>query len=129
MIVEGPDETPIARIRLEATWQLSGTLDGIIDENIYWLLTPDDVPFGEPEDPTIKRKMTAADRSAIIVRYIPASRDVTALTRLTLRSIGRSLMQSVIWQEKDKIDSSIRDALQQAFAQARAFRKSRFADH
>lgn len=110
MIVEGPGETPIARVRLEATWQLSGTLDGVIEENIYWLLAPDDVPFGEPEDPTIKRKMTAADRAAIIVRYIPASRDVTVLTRLTLRSLGRSLMQSVIWQEKDKIEGLIRQA-------------------
>ena len=110
MIVEGPDKTPIARIRLEATWQLSGTLDGIIEENAYWLLTPEDVPFGEPEDPTLKRKMTAADRAAIIVRYIPASRDVTALTRLTLRNLGRNLMQSVIWQDQAKIEGLIHEA-------------------
>jgi putative ATP-dependent endonuclease of the OLD family len=96
MIVDGPGKTPVARVRLEATWQSSGALDGIIDDNIYWLLTPDYVPFGEPDDPTIKRKMTAVDRASIAVRYIPASRDVTALTRLTVRSLGRSMMQSVL---------------------------------
>ena len=110
MIVDGPNETPIARVRLEATWQLSGTLDGAIEENIYWLLTPDDVPFGEPDDPSVKRKMTAADRAAIMVRYIPASRDVTALTRLTLRSLGRSLMQSVVWKDRAKIEGLINQA-------------------
>lgn len=31
MIVDGPGKAPIARVRLETTWQLSGTLDGVID--------------------------------------------------------------------------------------------------
>jgi putative ATP-dependent endonuclease of OLD family len=110
MIVEGIDQTPIARIRLEATWQSSGTLDGIIDDSIYWLLTPDAVPFGEPDDPTIKRKMTAVDRSSIAVRYIPASRDVAALTRLTVRSLGRSMMQSVLWKNEQKIRDLVKEA-------------------
>ena len=110
MIVEAPGKSPFARIRLEATWEQSGTLDGAIDENIYWLLTPDAVPFGEPDDPAIKRRMTAAERGAIVVRYIPATRDVTALTRLTVRSLGQSLMQSVLWANKEKIQNLIRDA-------------------
>jgi len=110
MIVEAPGQTPFARIRIEATWEQSGTLDGAIDENIYWLLTPDPVPFGEPEDPAIKRRMTAAERGAIVVRYIPATRDVTALTRLTVRSLGQSLMQSVLWTNKEKIQALIKDA-------------------
>jgi putative ATP-dependent endonuclease of the OLD family len=110
MIVEAPDQAPFARIRIEATWEQSGTLDGAIDENIYWLLTPDAVPFGEPEDPAIKRRMTAAERGAIVVRYIPATRDVTGLTRLTVRSLGQSLMQSVLWANKEKIQALIKDA-------------------
>lgn len=110
MIVEAPGEAPFARIRIEATWELSGTLDGVIDENIYWILTPDSVPFGEPDDPAIKRRMTAAERGAIVVRYIPATRDVTALTRLTVRSLGQSLMQSVLWANKEKIQTLIKDA-------------------
>ena len=45
-----------------------------------------------------------------MVRYIPASRDVTALTRLTLRSLGRSLMQSVVWKDRAKIEGLINQA-------------------
>jgi putative ATP-dependent endonuclease of the OLD family len=110
MIVDGPDKTPVARIRLEASWQVSTSLDGIIEDNIYWILSSGDVPFGEPEDPTIKKKMSVGDRSLIAVRYIPASRDVTALTRLTVRSLGRSMIQSVLWQNEDKIKKMIKEA-------------------
>lgn len=110
MIVDGPGATPIARIRLEATWESSGTLDGVIEENVYWLLTSDEVPFGEPVDATVKHKMTASDRSSIAVRYIPASRDITALTKLTVRSLGRSLMQSVLWTNEAKIRDLVKQA-------------------
>jgi putative ATP-dependent endonuclease of OLD family len=110
MIVEMPGQAPFARIGIEVTWEQSGTLDGAIDENIYWLLTPDPVPFGEPEDPAIKRRMTAAERGAIVVRYIPATRDVTALTRLAVRSLGQSLMQSVLWANKEEIQKLIKHA-------------------
>ncbi len=110
MIVDGPGTTPIARVRLEATWESSGTLDGVIEENVYWLLTSDEVPFGEPGDATVKHKMTASDRASIAVRYIPASRDVTALTKLTVRSLGRSLMQSVLWKDEAKIRDLVKQA-------------------
>lgn len=110
MIVDGPDKTPIARIRLEASWEVSTTLDGIIEDNIYWILSSGFVPFGEPEDPTIKKKMNVGERSLIAVRYIPASRDVTALTRLTVRSLGRSMMQSVLWENQSKIEKLIKEA-------------------
>lgn len=62
------------------------------------------------EDATVKRKMTAADRACIAVRYIPASRDVTALTKLTVRSLGRSLMQSVLWKNEAKIQELVKEA-------------------
>lgn len=110
MIVDGPGKTPIARVRLEASWQVSSALDGIIEDNIYWVLSSGFVPLGEPDDPTVKRKMSAGDRACIAVRYIPASRDVTALTRLTVRSLGRSMMQSVLWKNEAKIRDLIKDA-------------------
>src|SRR5262249_51452066 len=36
------------------------------------------------------------------------SRDVTALTRLTVQSLGQSLMQSVLWTNKEKIQELVR---------------------
>lgn len=110
MCVEGPGKTPVARIRLEATWQATGTLDGSIEDSIYWLLTPDPVPFGDAADPAIKRKMSPGDRSNITVRYIPASRDVTALTKLTIRSVGRNLMSAVQWTNEQAIKDLIAEA-------------------
>ncbi|MFA5952598.1 MAG: AAA family ATPase [Hyphomicrobium sp.] len=110
MIVDSVGKTPFARIRLEATWQQSGALDGTIEENIYWILTDQAVPFGPPEDLSLKRRMSQADRASIIVRYIPASRDVTTLTKLTVKSLGRSLMQSVVWQNKAKISTLLKEA-------------------
>lgn len=109
MIVTAPGEIPYARLRLEASWELGGTLDGVVEEKLYWILTTDDVALGE-QDPSIKKRVTASERSNIMVRYIPASRDVTALTQLTVRSLGRSLMNSVVWQSKDEIAKLIQDA-------------------
>jgi putative ATP-dependent endonuclease of OLD family len=73
-------------------------------------VTSGPVPFGEPSDPTVKHKMTAGERAVVTVRYIPASRDVTALTKLTVRSLGRSLMQSVIWANEEKIKKLVEEA-------------------
>lgn len=110
MCVEGPEKSPVARIRLEATWQATGMLDGSIDDSMYWLLTTGDVPFGDTADPSIKRKMSAADRASIAVRYIPASRDVAALTKLTVRSLGRNLMSAVQWANEQAIKDLIAEA-------------------
>ncbi|MES0058370.1 AAA family ATPase [Mesorhizobium sp. M0041] len=118
MSVGGPGETPFARIRLEATWQATGTLDGSIEDDIYWLITSDPVPFGETVDPAIKRRMSAGERANIAVRYIPASRDVTALTKLTVRSLGRNLMSAVQWSNEKDIRSLIAEAGKKLDAEA-----------
>lgn len=106
MIVDGVGGAPFARVRLEATWQLAGTLDGVVEETLYWLHGSKDVAFGDV-DPLLKKRMTAADRGHVIARYIPASRDVTALTHLTVRSLGRSLMKAVQWENKTEIGELI----------------------
>lgn len=109
MIVEKAGEIPSARIRLEATWQLAGTLDGVVEDALYWILDDAAVPFGDV-DPAFKKKLSAAERSHILVRYIPASRDITALTQLTVKSLGRSLMRSIRWEKKAEIDALIDQA-------------------
>ena len=89
---------------------------------VYWLLTTDPVPFGEVPDPTIKRKMSGSDRGQIAVRFIPASRDITTLTKLTVRSLGRSLMQFVQWKNEATIKDLIAKA-GQAFADEDALQR------
>ncbi len=109
MVVEKAGVVPHIRIRLEATWQLAGTLDGVVEETLYWILGDNVVPFGEA-DPSLKKKVSVAERSHIVVRYIPASRDVTALTQLTVKSLGRNLMKSIRWEKKAEIDALISEA-------------------
>ncbi|WP_066628425.1 ATP-dependent nuclease [Brevundimonas vesicularis] len=109
MIVDHAGDPPTAHVRLEATWQMAGTLDGVVEENLYWILSPDPVAFGDV-DPLRKKKVSASDRGQVLVRYIPASRDVTALTQLTVRSLGRSLMKAVKWEKKDQINALISEA-------------------
>lgn len=110
LVFLSPDGKLIARIRLEASWENTGTLDGVIEENLYWLLTTDPVSFGEPKDPAIKKKMVGADRALVVARFIPASRDVTTLTKLTVRSLGRALMESVQWKNEAVIKDLIKKA-------------------
>jgi putative ATP-dependent endonuclease of the OLD family len=112
MIVDKPGAPPTARVRLEATWQLAGTLDGVVEEALYWIVGSQFVPFGEG-DPLQKKKVAAGDRGQVVVRYIPASRDVTAMTQLTVRSLGRSLMKAVKWEKKAQIDALIAQASQE----------------
>ncbi|WP_018045719.1 TOPRIM nucleotidyl transferase/hydrolase domain-containing protein [Methylobacterium sp. 88A] len=109
MIVDNAGEPPFARVRLEATWQVAGTLDGVVEEALYWILGSEGVEFGDI-DPLRKRKVVPGDRGQVLVRYIPASRDVTALTQLTVRSLGRSLMKAVKWEKKAQIDALIAKA-------------------
>lgn len=109
MVVESEGARPYVRMRLEASWQLAGTLDGIVEESLFWILSADDVPFGDG-DPLIKKKVSVSERSHVLVRYIPASRDITALTQLTVRSLGRSLMKAIKWEKKEQIDALIGQA-------------------
>ena len=109
MVVESEGAPPYVRIRLEATWQLAGTLDGVVEEALYWILGAGDPPFGDG-DPLTKKRVSASERGNVLVRYIPASRDITALTQLTVRSLGRSLMRAIRWEKKEEIDALIADA-------------------
>ncbi|MEH0196350.1 TOPRIM nucleotidyl transferase/hydrolase domain-containing protein [Caulobacter sp. CCNWLY153] len=109
MIVEKAGGPPSATVRLEAIWQLAGTLDGVVEEALYWILGSGAVEFGDV-DPLRKKKVSAGDRGQVLVRYVPASRDVTALTQLTVRSLGRSLMKAVKWEKKAQIDALIAEA-------------------
>nr|WP_234900493.1 TOPRIM nucleotidyl transferase/hydrolase domain-containing protein [Rhizobium skierniewicense] len=54
--------------------------------------------------------MAAADRALVVARFIPASRDITTLTKLTVRSLGRALMESVQWKNEAVIKDLIKKA-------------------
>ena len=104
LAVDQAGDPPRVRVRLESTWESSATLEGSIEENIYWIISPGNVPFGDADG---KVKMSPSDRANIVVKYIPASRDIYSMTRLALGSFGKSLMRSIMWEHEKEIQALI----------------------
>ena len=67
-------------------------------------MSPGDVPFGDADG---KVRMSPSDRANIVVKYIPASRDLYSMTRLALGSFGKSLMRSIMWEHEKEIQALI----------------------
>jgi len=102
--VDEPGGKSWMRIRLEGTWESSTSLEGTIEENLYRIISSEYVPLGNSDE---KIKMSQSDRTKIVVKYIPASRDIYSMTRLALGSFGKSLMQSITWENKTEIQETI----------------------
>ncbi len=105
MVVMNPDETPFVRIRLEAKWVDDGTIDGDIEQKLWWITTDKETPTDEE-----KRQCEASERGLIQVHYIPATRDPSSqLTSATGAIIGR-LLKAVSWSIETQ--ESIKEASQ-----------------
>ncbi|MGB3756162.1 MAG: AAA family ATPase [Rivularia sp. (in: cyanobacteria)] len=105
MVVMNPDETPFVRIRLEAKWVDDGTIDGDIEQKLWWITTDKETPTDEE-----KRQCEASERGLIQVHYIPATRDPSSqLTSATGAIIGR-LLKAVSWSTETQ--ESIKEASQ-----------------
>lgn len=104
MIVDDPGDLPYCRIRLEATWEKSNTVDGEIDENRFWITTSAD-DFEKHS----KKKMRSSDRSLIQVYYVPANRDPAQQIRRSAGSILHRLLRAVEWTGgfRDKVDDAV----------------------
>ncbi|BAZ31315.1 chromosome partition protein Smc [Cylindrospermum sp. NIES-4074] len=108
MVVDQPNATPFARVRLEAKWVDDGTVDGDIKQNLYWVLTPNESPTDEE-----KRPCEPTDRGRIQVHYVPAIRDPSSqLTSSSGAMIGR-LLKAIAWS------SETQESIQTASVQIR----------
>lgn len=89
-IVDKQDGDPYIRIRLEATWENTGTIDGAIESRIYYITTPD--TSSEPE-----KKLTAyrKDLDKIRVIYIPAVRNPSQQLRAASGQMLYQLLKSI----------------------------------
>lgn len=92
MVVDEPNGTPFARVRLEAMWVDDRTVDGDIKQNLYWVHTADESPTDDKKIPC-----ESTDRSRIQVHYIPAIRDPSSqLASSSGAMIGR-LLKAIEW--------------------------------
>ncbi|MBF2014279.1 MAG: AAA family ATPase [Rivularia sp. T60_A2020_040] len=105
MVVTNTDETPFVRIRLEAKWVDDRTIDGDIEQKLWWVTTDKETPMDDE-----KRQCEASERGLIQVHYIPATRDPSSqLTSATGAIIGR-LLRAVSWS--NEAQESIQEASQ-----------------
>jgi len=90
MSCAGPGSPLQARIRLEAKWEF-GIDEDDIDQKIYWITTTDDVPFGD--DDIAKIPMPAAQRRRFQLKYLPATRNNSAVVKSAMKEL-------LVWLEK-----------------------------
>ena len=103
------DATLKVRIRLQATWVDDGTPDGTVVEDIRWITRMDEA-FEWEECP----KVSATDRSAVQMIYVPAMRNAGDQVKALLRS---RLWRAAKWSNElaDTIASHT-GAIQEEFA-------------
>ena len=94
LVVGSPGGEPYARWRLEASWTDDGTIEGHVDQNLYWVLTAE-----EPEEDAKKRPVHPNDRGRIQVHYIPANRDPAPELRSAARNRAGRVVRAISWDQ------------------------------
>jgi putative ATP-dependent endonuclease of OLD family len=92
MAASAPGAPLKARLRLNATWTDDSTPDGSIQEDIRWITT-----LGEEFEWDSCHRVSAIDRAAIQLVYVPAARN--ASERITELLKGR-LWQAARWSDR-----------------------------
>jgi putative ATP-dependent endonuclease of the OLD family len=91
MIVDGVGTDPFCRVRLEATWTATNLPEGDVQQNLYWVTTP------EGESDEAKQPVTGPQRSQIHAIYVPASRDPSRQLRAARGSVFGRLFRAIRW--------------------------------
>lgn len=112
MSASDPDEPLVARVVLKSVWIDDGTPDGVIESGLRWITRTD-----ENYDWDACKPLTAAQRSAIQVVYVPANRGSISQVKALLR--GR-LWRAARWsQELQEVTEERAESLQDAFQKER----------
>ena len=94
-IVDKPNGSPYIRIRLEATWEKSNSIEGAIDSKIYYITCPE----GETISEEAKSPASRRDLDRIRVIYIPAVRDPSKQLKNVSGTMMHQLMNCINWSE------------------------------
>ena len=97
-VVDNPGGLPYLRIRLEATWEKSNTLDGSIDSKISYITCPE---FAEIEEGN-RTNAPRRDLDKIRVIYVPAVRDPSKQLKNASGTMMYQIMSSINWSEETK---------------------------
>ncbi|MBA3512295.1 MAG: AAA family ATPase [Sphingomonas sp.] len=95
MQIERTGKAPVCRLRLDASWEDDGTLEGEVAQQLSWVDSLDETP-----DETVCHPVAAADRGLIQLYYTPASRDAAAQIRASTGALGARLLRAIDWSSK-----------------------------
>lgn len=98
LVVDNPGGLPYLRIRLEATWEKSSTIEGSIDSKINYITCPESVEIEEIHRTPAARR----DLDKIRVVYIPAVRDPARQLKNASGTMMYQIMSSINWSEETK---------------------------
>lgn len=98
LVVDNPGGLPYLRIRLEAVWEKSSTIEGSIDSKISYITCPESVEIEEKHRTPAARR----DLDKIRVIYIPAVRDPSRQLKNASGTIMYQVMSSINWSEETK---------------------------
>lgn len=98
LVVDNPGGLPYLRIRLEAVWEKSSTIEGSIDSKISYITCPESVEIEEKHRTLAARR----DLDKIRVIYIPAVRDPSRQLKNASGTIMYQVMSSINWSEETK---------------------------
>jgi putative ATP-dependent endonuclease of OLD family len=97
MVIESAQGDPFCRVRLEGTWTATNTVDGEIEEKLFWITTAD-----EKFEDSDKVSFRPHERGLIHVLYVPASRDPSKEVRSLSSSLLGRLLRATEWSDENK---------------------------
>ena len=111
MQIAAPKATPVCRMRLEAQWEVDGTAEGEVTQNLYWVNK-----LGDNITENEKRAVSPLDRGHIQVYYTPATRDAETQIRASTGALAVRLLRAIEWSKKtrDTVDAATKE-LSKAF--------------
>ncbi len=98
LVVDNPGGLPYLRIRLDAKWEKSSTIEGSIDSKISYITCPESV---EIED-IYRTDASRRDLDKIRVVYVPAVRDPSRQLKNASGTMMYQIMSSINWSEETK---------------------------
>lgn len=107
VIVDTPEGTPYIRIRLDATWEKSNTIEGAIDYQIRYITCPESEKIEDNDYVNAQRR----DLDKIRVIYVPAVRDPSKQLKNTSGAMMYQLINSINWKDerRNNIKSKIEE--------------------
>ena len=98
LVVDNPGGLPYLRVRLDAIWERSSTIEGSIDSKIFYITCPESVEIDESHCTSATRR----DLDRIRVVYIPAVRDPSKQLKNASGTMMYQIMSSINWSETTK---------------------------